>query len=284
VSGPSTWLLCRVGVDLRVAGGRVVAKVLYLDIETSPNVADVWGLWNQNVGLAQLRQASKTIGFGYKWRHGAKAKWVGIYDRETGELDQYEDMLAKVHALLDEADIVVTYNGDGFDLKILQGEFAMAGMAPPSPCVSLDLFKIVKQNFRFPSKKLAYVADVLIGDTKVQNGGHVLWRRCLDPDVEPEVRRKAWALMSRYCRQDVDLLEPLHEKLEPWVPAKVNMALIGGPREEAGCGKCGAEADELERRGFAYTATRAYQRFRCRACGGWSRGSKMEWSAAGGAA
>lgn len=250
-------------------------KVLYLDIETSPNIADVWGLWQQNVGLPQLRRASRTIGFGFKWRHGSKAKWVGEYNGATGELDLYDEMLARVHALLDEADVVVTYNGDGFDLKILNSEFAVAGLAPPSPCVSIDLFKVVKKNFRFPSKKLAYVADVLIGDTKVQNGGHVLWRRCLDDGVDPEVRRKAWALMARYCRQDVDLLEPLHEKLEPWLPASVNLSIIGGPREEMGCPKCGGE--EVEKRGFAYTATRAYQRLRCKGCGGWFKGGKAAW-------
>lgn len=250
-------------------------KVLYLDLETSPNVCQTWGLWNVNVGLAQLVTPGRMIGLGYKWRGGSKAKWVGEYNRETGELTEYDAVLAKAHALLDEAEVVVTYNGDGFDLKILNAEFAMAGLAPPSPCLSIDLFKVVKQNFRFPSKKLAYVADVLIGDTKVQNGGHSLWRRCLDEDVEPEVRRKAWALMSRYCRQDVDLLEPLHEKLEPWLPAKVNMALIGGPREAMGCPKCGG--DDLEKRGFMYTATRAYQRYRCKGCGGWSKGGKAAW-------
>jgi hypothetical protein len=252
-----------------------MTKILYLDIETSPNVCQTWGLWNVNVGLTQLVEAGRIMGFGYKWRGGGKAKWVGEYDRETGELSRNLEMLEAAWKLWDEADVVVTYNGDGFDTKHLNLEWAKAGMTPPSPCVSLDLFKVVRKQFRPPSKKLAYVAEVLIGDTKVQNGGHSLWRRCLDEDVEPEVRRKAWAMMSRYCRQDVDLLEPLHQKLEPWLPQSVNLSVIGGPREEMGCPKCGGE--DLEKRGFVYTATRAYQRFRCRGCGGWSKGGKAAW-------
>lgn len=266
------------GAEVRAErlGDRVSeVKVLYLDIETSPLIADTWGMWNVNIGLSQLRRAQRIIGFGYKWRGGKRAKWVGEYNPQTGELSEQQAVLEEAWRVFDEADVIVTYNGDGFDIKHLNTAWIEAGMEPPSPCVSIDLFKIVKKNFRFPSKKLAYVADVLIGDTKVQNGGHVLWRRCLDDGVDPEVRRKAWAMMSRYCRQDVDLLEPLHERLEAWVPASVNLSIIGGPRSEMGCPKCGGE--DVEKRGFAYTATRAYQRLRCKGCGGWFKGGKAAW-------
>lgn len=267
-------------VQVSEPGVSVTARVLYIDIETSPNVADVWGLFNQNVGLSQLRESQRIIGVGYRWRGGGKAKWVGEYDRETGLLSNRIGMLKLVHRLYDEADVVVTYNGDSFDHKHLNAEWVVEGMPPPSPVQSLDLFKVVKKNFRFPSKKLAYVADRLVGDTKIANGGHVLWRHCLDPDVDAERRRRAWGLMSRYCRQDVDLLEPLHDVLEPWLSGSVNFALLNGPSAELGCPKCGSR--ELVKRGFAYSATRAYQRYRCKGCKGWSKGSKMAWSIASG--
>ena len=245
------------------------ARVLYVDIETSPNIADVWGLWNQNVGLTQLRESSRIIGFGAKWRGAKRVQWYSEYNRETGELSEHEAMLQAAYDLYEEADVVVTYNGDRFDHLHFNAEWVTAGMTPPSPVKSIDLYKTVKKNFRFPSNKLAYVADRLIGDTKVSNGGHLLWRHCLDPEVDAETRRKAWNMMARYCRQDVALMEPLHDKLEPWLPATVNMALIGGSPE--GCTKCGGCS--LEKRGIAYTASRAYQQFRCRDCGGWLRGT-----------
>ena len=248
-----------------------MAKVLYLDIETSPNVADVWGLYDQNIGLSQLKQPSRIIGFAYKWQGKGKARWIGEYNRDTGLLSDRQQMIDKAHELLDQADVVVTYNGDKFDLKVLNTMFITEGMTPPSPVLSLDLYKTVSRNFKFPSKKLAYVADVLIGDTKIQNGGHVLWRHCLDPDVHPDTRRKGWALMARYCRQDVDLLEPLHKVLEPWLPGTTNFALLND--SVSGCRKCGSE--KLVKRGFAHTATRTYQRYQCTDCGGWSRGSKV---------
>ena len=67
----------------------MTVKVLYLDIETSPILADTWGLWQQNVGIAQIHKPQRIIGFGYKWRGGGKAKWVGEYNRETGESVSY---------------------------------------------------------------------------------------------------------------------------------------------------------------------------------------------------
>lgn len=248
-----------------------MTKVLYLDIETSPNVADVWGLWNQNVGLTQLKQSSRIIGFAYRWRGKGKARWIGEYNRETGLLSDQDQMIQKIHKLLDEADVVVTYNGDKFDLKVLNTSFVLAGLTPPSPCLSLDLYKTISRCFKFPSKKLAYVADVLIGDTKISNGGHVLWRHCLDPEVDEVTRRKAWALMARYCRQDVDLLEPLHDVLTPWIVGTTNFALLN--ESLTGCKRCGSE--NLKKRGYSHTSTRTYQRYQCGDCGGWSRGSKV---------
>lgn len=249
-------------------------KVLYVDLETSPNIADVWGLWQQNVGLVQLRESTRIMGFGYKWRDGKSVRWVGEYDAATGEFSNRQAMLEQAHRLYDRADVVVTYNGDRFDHLHFNREWVEAGMTPPSPVVSLDLFKVVKKQFRFPSNKLAYVADRLLGDTKIKHSGHQMWRDCLDPDVEPERRRRAWAAMAKYCRQDVALMEPLHTKLLPWLPSKVNAALIAGG-EVFACQKCGGE--DLEKRGLAYTATRAYQQYRCRGCGGWTRDTRSEF-------
>lgn len=254
------------------------ARVLYVDIETSPNIADVWGLWQQNVGLAQLRQSSRIMGFGAMWRGAKRVRWYSEYDPKTGEMDGQQAMLEAAWKLYDQADVVVTYNGDKFDHLHFNAAWVTAGMTPPSPVLSMDLYKTVKKNFRFPSNKLAYVSERLLGDTKVKHAGHQMWRDCLDPEVDDATRRKAWAAMARYCRKDVALMEPLHDRLTPWLPAKVHMGLIGG-KDSFGCQKCGSE--ELVSRGVAYTATRAYRQFCCRVCGGWTRDTRAAWAVSG---
>lgn len=253
-------------------------KILYVDIENSPNVADVWGLWDQNVGLAQLRESSRIIGVGYRWASQKKTTFLSIYDKDTGEITDNTAMLQEMRGLYDEADIVVTYNGNSFDNKHLNAAWAMAGIDPPSPCISIDLYRVVKSNFKFPSNKLDYVASVLLGDNKVANTGHLLWRQCLDSDVSPDVRRKAWSLMARYCRKDVDLLPPLHAKLTPWLPESVNVAVIGSEPLHNACPKCAST--HVQSRGYRYTRTRAYKQYLCMTCKGWFRGTKMEWGPA----
>jgi hypothetical protein len=248
-------------------------RILYVDLETSPNIADVWGLWDQNVGLVQLKQSARVIGFGAKWAGQKSVKWYGEYDPKTGA-NTHAEMVVSAHRLYDQADIVVTYNGDRFDHLHFNAEWVSAGLTPPSPVQSIDLYKVVKKEFRFPSNKLQYVANRLLGDSKVPHSGHALWNQCLDPHVSDEDRRKGWAMMAKYCRQDVALLEPLHERLKPWLPAKVNMSLFDGPG--LGCKKCGGR--DLEARGTAYTATRAFPQYRCRCCGGWTRDSRSSWS------
>lgn len=238
-------------------------KILYLDIECTPNIADVWGMYDQNVGLSQLKQASRIMGFAYCWNHGMAARWVG--ENKTSR----HSMLAAAHLLYDEADIVVTYNGNSYDHKVLNAEWVKEKFLPPAPYKSLDLYSVVSKNFRFPTKKLAYVAQQLIGDTKVSHSGHDLWNACLDPHIDEKTRTAAWRVMSRYCRQDVDLLVPLHEVLLPWLTDSANIAFLN--QQDGGCPKCGGK---LVRRGFYHTPTRKYQRYCCTGCGGWTRGTK----------
>ena len=36
-------------------------KLLFLDIETSPNQAYVWGLFKQNIGISQMTDSSRVM-------------------------------------------------------------------------------------------------------------------------------------------------------------------------------------------------------------------------------
>lgn len=240
-------------------------KTLILDIETTPHLAHVWGLWQQNVGLNQLVKPTEVLCWGAKW-HGKKEFLFGggatKREKKAG--------IVQVHRLLDEADAVVTYNGDRFDLPHLNREFLEAGMAPPSPYARIDLLKIARTKFRFASNKLAHVAHTLgIGD-KGDTGGHELWIKCMAGDP------KAWVTMKKYNLQDVRLTEQLYDKLVPWATNHPNVALIDGKPEA--CPNCGN--DNLHARGYAFTKLTQYKRYRCNDCGTWSRGKEKLGSVA----
>lgn len=238
--------------------GNIGPKILVLDIETRPNLAYVWGLWDQNVGLNQLVQAGSVICFAAKWVGKQKVHFASDFH------DGHDKMVAKAHELIDEADAIVHYNGRAFDLKHLRREFLMAGLGPPSPHVDVDLLSVVRSKFKFASNKLAHVSVELGLEGKAETGGFDLWLGCLAGD------KKAWATMRRYNVQDVHLTEKLYHRLLPWIDGHPHWGLYG-PRfqDEDRCQRCGSP--ELQRRGSYMTKVGRYPRLHCKQCGGWSR-------------
>lgn len=230
-------------------------KILLLDIETAPNLAHVWGLWNQNVGLSQLLESGYTLCWSAKWLGKKEVFFSSIRDGK-------KKMVREIHKLMNEADAIVHYNGNRFDVPTLHKDFITNGLPPPSPSKQVDLLRVVKKQFRFPSNKLAYVSVALGIGSKVEHSGHNLWVRCMAGDDA------AWNLMERYNKQDTKLLEKLFDKLKPWIKGLPNAGLYNPDNSEV-CPKCGSES--YQRRGMEHTATCSYQRFQCCSCHGWFR-------------
>ena len=232
-------------------------KVLLLDIESSPNTAHVWGLWQQNVSINQLMESSYVLCYA--------AKWLGddemVFD--SVQKSKSKKMLKGIHVLLDQADAVVHYNGTKFDIPTLNKEFILHGYNPPSPYKQIDLLRVVRSNFRFPSNKLDYVSQRLGLGSKHEHEGHELWVKCMNGDKD------AWKRMEDYNIQDVVLLEQLYHKLIPWIKTPLNHNLFS---DSVVCPSCGS--NHLQKRGTAISAAGTYQRYQCRSCGSWSQGTK----------
>jgi hypothetical protein len=233
-------------------------KILFLDLETSPNLAFVWGLWQQNVSINQLMESTEVICFGARW-HGKKEvifKSLHHHGKKA--------MLDELHKLMEEADVLVGWNSAAFDSKHIKREFLENGYLPPSPYKELDLMRVVKSQFKFPSNKLDYVAQTLGVGAKVQHSGFDLWIGCMADN------KKAWAEMKEYQIQDVNLLIDLYEILKPWIKNHPHAALYDSVA--GGCSNCSSV--KLQRRGYSRTLTATYQRFQCLDCGKWLRGDK----------
>jgi len=69
-------------------------KILLLDIETSPNTAHVWGLYNQNVSLNQLMESSYVMCWAAKWLDEKEVFFSSIME------DTHRKMIKKIYALL----------------------------------------------------------------------------------------------------------------------------------------------------------------------------------------
>lgn len=233
-------------------------RICIIDIETSPGIAQVWGLFKQNISISQLQEATRVISFAAKW-HGEK---------EVMFFSEFHDgrqaMIRAAHKILSEADIVVHYNGSSFDIKHLKREFWLCKMPPPAPFAEVDLLKTVKRHFRFMSNKLQHVCDEKGIGSKVDTGGHELWAKCMLGDSA------AWSRMREYNKHDVILTEDLYNSILPWIDNHPHIGLVAKNSNDA-CNRCGSSS--LKYRGYAHTRSATYRRFQCGSCGGWGRGS-----------
>lgn len=234
-------------------------KLLTIDIETSPLVAHVWGLWKQTVSLNQLMESTEMISFAAKW-HGKPTTYF-YSSFHNGK----ERMVQAAYDLLGEADAVIHYNGTSFDMPHLRREFLLAGLPPHKPVEEIDLLKVARGRFNFPSNKLQYVSQAVGLKGKAQHEGHTLWVKCMAGDEQ------AWAQMKKYNRQDVILTEQLYDVLRPWITGHPHMGLFTDHDGEV-CQRCGSA--NLVKQGFKHTLTSSYQQYQCRDCGSWSRGAK----------
>lgn len=232
-------------------------KLWFLDIETLPIEAEVWGLRDQFIGLNQIITEPRMMCFGAS-RGGGK---VDFYSEWT---HSRWGMISAMHGILDDADAVVHYNGNRFDMPWANTEMKRADLLPPSPYWNIDLYRVVKSNFYLPSYKLDYVAKNFLGlEGKEHTGGHELWTACRNGD--PKAQRK----MRKYCIQDVKLLPEVYEELLPWIKHP-NRGLYSG--DSLGCPNCGSE--DTRKEGFAYLSAGKYQRHCCNSCGKWFRDVK----------
>ena len=181
--------------------------------------------------------------------------------------------LCVLHALLAEADVVVTYNGDKFDMRHINREFLENGLSPPRPVASVDMLKQVKKHFNFPHNRLDYVCSVVLGERKLETGGFDLWPAFMEGE------EKALKVMKRYNIRDVRLTEKLYLHMRPWLSSHPHIGDVkdldmGDYDHSYSCEKCGSEDVDLERP--RRTRCFAIRLLHCKKCGAWSDGKRKK--------
>ena len=233
-------------------------KVLVLDIETFPNIAYVWGKYDQNV--IRYTQQSCIATFVAKWLGEKKIISRSLPDYKGYKPGSYDDraIVEDLWKVFDEADIIIAHNGDQFDIKVVVGRFLIYGMTPPRPFKTVDTKKVVKDIARYNSNSLDDLCGLLELGRKIKTDFD-LWEGCIKGDM------KFWNLMVKYNRMDVLLLEKLYLRLLPFAKTHPNLAFW----TRGMCPKCGSY--DVQYRGMARCITRQYQRFQCKKCGSWGR-------------
>lgn len=234
------------------------AKILLLDIETAPMLGYIWGLWDQNVGLNQLKTDWHLLSWSAKWLDDRPSKIMHMNQKNAKNIEDDSKILKGLWKLMDEADVIIWQNGDKFDKKKINARFLLNGMPPPSSYRTIDTLKVSKKHFALTSHKLEYMSEKLAKKFKKLKHknypGFELWKAVLAGD------KKAWDEMKLYNDYDILALEEVYRKLAPW-DNSTNFNVYG---DKPIC-SCGSTS--FLKRGFRYTNRAKFQRYRCNKCG-----------------
>lgn len=231
----------------------VTSKTLILDIEVLPATVLAYDLRTTYINKSMIVTPRRTCLICSKWADDPEvfifAEWLP---------GGHKKMLDDIWKQMDEANVIITFNGDGYDLKELATEFVQAGMTMPSGYQSIDLYKVAKRRFRFMSSSLQFIAEALnTGHQKLDSGGIELVKKIMADD------ESARAEYMTYCSGDVLATEELFHRLFTYLPKAPNKALIDGVAGDC-CPACLSE--DYRSRGYYYLATGKYRRFKCNEC------------------
>lgn len=244
-------------------------KILLIDVETAPIESYTWGLWDQNVGVEQIKTEWSIISYAAKWTDKPGIIYSDTSGRGVRRIRDDKALLGEIWKLLNEADIVVAQNGNSFDIKKINARLIMHGFKPYSPIRVIDTLTVAKRHFGFTSNKLAWLTKMLTRRPKDQHKefpGFELWVQCMADNP------KAWRVMKKYNIEDVMGTEEVYEKFRPWIAQHPNMATYTLIKEKSKCPKCAST--NLQSRGYSILQHGKYQRYQCNDCGGWSRGKQ----------
>lgn len=231
-------------------------NILWFDIEVSPILGYAWQTYDTS--LLKVEKDSGLLAFAFKINNNP----IHVYSlREYTE----RQMVIRLWKLFNDADIIVAQNGDKFDIRWANRLFLKYKLKPPAPYKTVDTLKIAKKYFRFTSNRLDFIANMLLGEGKIETNLN-LWMECVKGNKE------ALKEMEHYCVHDVKLLHGVYERLRAWHISHPNLNLTNGTTHN--CPACGGKT---QKRGFMITRVGKYQRYACitEGCGAWSKGEKL---------
>jgi len=232
-------------------------KILLFDIEIAPIKAYLYNVWNVNVPHQQVISDTHLLSFSAKWHDSNEI----IYESQENEKDVINDkkLCKKLHKLMEEADYLVTFNGDKFDIPVANARFVYHRLDSIKRN-SIDVFKIAKNRFRFTYRSLKYLCKFLGVEHQKEDHpdfpGLALFIACA------EGNREAWKVMRKYNPGDIMALEDCWKILDAWAPT-INMNLHLDEGMDFLCVCC---STKYIKNGVNYKKTGFYQRYQCAKC------------------
>lgn len=235
-------------------------KTLLIDIERLPGsfTADFWDMnafKNRRIHADQVTAWPSTICFA--------AAWYGAPKNQTAFHAAWDEGADAMHQaafdLYDEADLVITYNGIGFDNKHLTSGWTERNMGRPSTWRDIDLLRVARQSQGWESKTLDAVCKRLGLEAKNDKYDPRVAKAAMAGDT------KAQRKLRRYNINDTRIMAAVYERLMPFIKSHPHVAPSLG-LERPTCPRCGSTA--VTRTGTYTPGVFNYPEYSCTDCGG----------------
>tara|TARA_R100001086_G_scaffold241480_1_gene168419 strand:- start:41 stop:787 length:747 start_codon:yes stop_codon:yes gene_type:complete len=231
-------------------------KILVFDVETSPMEVYTFRIGNKvSIPHTNIKKDSQVICICYKYLGHKK-----IHSLDWGKDQDDSRLLTRFNEVASEANSILGHNGENFDVRVIKARMMLQGLKTPwGESLTLDTLRSLRSNFRLSSYRLDAVARSLgLGQKnpmdmydwiKVSNG-------C----------RKSLQKMIKYCKQDVQLLEDVFLRVEPYIRfsvADTNKLGVTQSRPKS-CPRCGSK--QAVKYGTRRSPSGVMQRYQCKSC------------------
>ncbi len=216
-------------------------KVLLFDIETSRIhiETDMWAgdfRHEKRLKHADIKEDWYILSWAGSWLFSGEAFGGVVTPAEAKRRDD-QRITRSLHKYIKRADIVITHNGNRFDIKKINWRFLMHYLEPTHRYHSIDTLAKSKQVFGVTSYAMDFMCRQLGYDTK-HHTNLELWENC------EAGKQAALNEMLVYNKNDVFMLEDLYLRIRGWMITHPNMTYLAemyqplGP-DEYRCKRCG---------------------------------------------
>lgn len=223
------------------------ARVLVMDLECGELVPD----------------RGKLYAIGHKWLGEKKVHTPSILDdnppcgrcglMKLGE----RPLLEKAHAVMSQADVLVTFNGTNFDVPWIQTKFLRERLKPLGDLRHIDLYQIARHKMRLSKKSLANISKYLRLKNQKTYLDFDIWQKAGEGDA------KAMKYIRDHAAADVLVTEELYvDYLRPLIK---NHPFMFEDREP--CRRCGGRMNRDKR--ITTLSGPAKVQYVCKKCGGY---------------
>lgn len=236
-------------------------RILYYDLEISPLLTWTYKAWDSNA--IKIEQPQKIISFAYQWEGEKTVHCKVLSDYEGYKPDKFniddEAIIRDLYDVMEQADLLVGHNSNGFDYKHANARFLYYEMNPLPQQKFSDSLKMARKYFKMPKNNLGEVYYYLFhkeGKTKVTHAD-ILWDY-LDGD------EKAHKQMREYNKRDIVITKAIYERMRPFDKSHPNMNFF--MRDGMRCKACTSKKLERQHQSL-YLRISKRMRYVCLDCG-----------------